>query len=242
MRTAWLAIALVLLPCASAHADDPVQCTEDLTDEEVQRRLAIVSHAIRAEEPAIRRWFTSFAVLHGTMASGAALLAAFADDEGFRNEMLVGTTSSTLALLSLVVALPPLLGAGDQLESVAADDPAGRRARLALAEDLLRRDHDSIGFLHSWVPIALTSAYVAGASIFNLAALERTNGAFTHSIGGAILGLGRVLLRPMGSRGRWRRYRRAFPDAGCQPTAYRSPSPRLRIGLAGAGLGVRLTF
>lgn len=242
MRSAALALALVLLPCAPASADDRARCTEELSDDEVTRRLAIVSRAIHEEEPGVRRWFSSFAALHGSMAAGAALLAAFADDEGFRNEMLVGTTSSTLALISLVVVLPPMLGAGDQLDSIDADDPAGRRARLRFAEDLLRRDAASIDFLHSWFPITLTSLYVVAASTFNLAVLERTTGAFTHSVGGAILGLGRVLLRPTGSRSRWHAYRRAFPDAGCEPTAYRAPSPRLRLVVAGAGLGLRLSF
>ncbi len=235
-----LALASLLatgLDAAPARADDRPICLDDPSDAEVRRRLAIVTEHVRREEPGVRRWFSSFVALHGTMASGAAILAAFAEDEGFRNEMLVGTTSSTLALLSIVIILPPLLGAGDQIRGVSDDTPSGRLARLRAAEDLLRRDASSVDFLHSWFPITLTSLYSAAASIFNLVALERTTGGFTHAIGGAVIGLGRVLLRPTGSRDRWRAYRRAFPDAACQTIA-RAPGPSLRF----SGLSLRVDF
>ncbi|MGE0789172.1 MAG: hypothetical protein AB7S26_26095 [Sandaracinaceae bacterium] len=240
LSLALLSLALHSLAPSVARADRPM-CGERPSDEEVTRRLDLIELHIRDEEPAVRRWFTSFVLLHATMASGAALLAAFAADEGFRNEMLVGTTSSTLALLSIVVVLPPLLGAGDQVRGHDDATPEGRLDRLRAAEDLLRRDAEAIDFLQSWFPITLTSLYSAAASTFNLTVLGRTTGAFTHAVGGAIIGLGRVLLRPTGSRDRWRGYRRSYPDAACDG-AYTTPGPSGRLLPYGAGLAFRLDF
>lgn len=230
----------LLLAVATARADPP-RCGEPPSDEEVRRRLDLLDTHIRSEEPGVRRWFSSFVALHSTMAGGAALIAGFAEDEGFRNEMLVTMTSSSLAVISLLVTLPPLLGAGDQLRGYDEDTPEARHLKMRAAESLLRRDSDSIDFMQSWFPITMTSLYTASASVFNLVALERVRAAYTHAIGGAIIGLGRVLLRPMGPRDRWQRYRRAFPDAGCEVVA-RAPSPSLRVVAAGVGLGLRLDF
>src|SRR5690606_22086475 len=84
---AWLAAVLVLSLASTASAQASV-CTE-LDDDDVRARTAILEDAIAREEPAVRRWWTSFALLHAVMASGAAILAASAQDEGFRNEMIM---------------------------------------------------------------------------------------------------------------------------------------------------------
>lgn len=220
-------------------------CTETPSDAEVRQRLRVLTSMVHAEEPGIRRWFTSFALLHGTMLTASALLAVSARDEGYRNEMIVGTTSSTLALASLVLFTPPMMGAGDAMESIPDDTPEGRLARMREGEDRLRRGAASVDFLHSWVPSTLSLVYVAGASMTNLLAFERTTGAYTHAIGGTVLGLARILLHPTGPRTAWRRYRNAHPDAGCVPAdepVARLPAPSWRIEAFGLGASIRLTF
>ena len=209
----------------------------------MQRRLSVLSAHVREQEPPVRRWWTTFAVLHGTMASAAAILAATAQDEGGRNELLVGTVSSTLAIGTLLVFTPALMGGGDALNAMGDDTPEARLAKMRRAEDILSRGAASVDFLHSWVPATLTGAYLAAASSTLLLAFGRTAGAFTHAVGGIVLGMGRILLHPRGARDAWMSYRRAHPDAGCvEAVAGRAPGPRIRFAVQGLGLGLRLTF
>lgn len=231
---AWLAAVLVLSLASTASAQASV-CTE-LDDDDVRARTAILEDAIAREEPAVRRWWTSFALLHAVMASGAAILAASAQDEGFRNEMIMGTVSSTLGLATLVVFTPPLMGGGDALRGAPGDTPEERLVRLQLAESILSRAAASTDFLRSWVPATLSSLYVTGAAGTLLLAFQRPTGAILHSVGGAVIGLGRILLHPTGARDRWRRYRRAHPE--CDPVPSVPPSARIMPH----GLGVRVDF
>lgn len=200
---------------------------------------------VEEHEPPIRRWFTSFALLHATMLSASIILAASTDSEGTRNEMIVGSISSTLALASLTIFSPPLLGAGDRLRGMTYDTPEARLRKMREAEDIVRRASDAVDFLHSWFPSTASLVYVGGASLTLLLAFDRPTGAFTHIIGGTILGLGRVLLHPTGSRTAWRRYARAYADAGCEvrdePIA-RLPAPTLQVHPHGAGLGLTVRF
>jgi hypothetical protein len=226
---------------STARADAP-QCTEAPTDSEVRRRLEVLSNHVRHEEPPIRRWWTSFALLHLTMASSSAILAASAEDEGFRNEMLVGLTGSVLAVTTLLIFSPALLGAGDTLRGLPDTTPEERLYKMRIAENILHRSASTVDLLHSWFPSTLTTLYVTAASGVLLLAFERTTGAYTHMIGGSILGLGRVLLHPTGSRDAWRRYFRAHPDADCEEITAPSPGASWQLTPYGIGAGLRVTF
>ncbi len=240
---AVVAFVIALATASIAAAQRPV-CSETLSDAEVRARLTAVTGVVSREEPAVRRWFTTFALLHATMASGAAILAASAQDEGFRNEMLVGTLSSTLALTTLVVFGPPLLGAGDGLRGLSEETADDRLHKLRVAEDVLRRSAASIDFLRNWFPATLSTLYVTAAAATLLLVFNRPSGAITHSIGGAVLGLGRILLRPTGSREAWRNYLRAHPDADCDeaPGMSMQPQPSVAVVPYGLGLGLRIDF
>lgn len=241
VRSLVLSGVLALSIAAPAAAQQPV-CAQ-LDDAEVRARTDVLMRAVRREEPAVRRWWSSFALLHSVMAAGAAIIAASAQDEGQRNEMLVGVTSSALGLATLVIFTPPLLGAGDALRAQPADTPEERLHRLRMAERTLAKAAAGTEFLRSWVPASLTTLYVSAAASTLLLAFERPQGAIIHSIGGAVLGLGRVLLHPTGARDRWRRYLRAHPDADCQPAPETaSLEPRARLVGYGLGLGLRVDF
>lgn len=235
--------AVLVLACASsALAQQPPACT-DLPDREVRARLTLLTGVVAREEPAVRRWWTSFALLHAVMASGAGILAASAQDENFRNEMLIGTLSSGLALTTLVIFSPPLLGAGNSIDAMPDDTPEARLHKLRVTEDALRRSSASIDFLRSWFPATLSTLYVTAAASTLLLVFDRPSGAIIHSAGGAILGLGRILLRPTGSREAWRSYLRAHPDAACaETTVSAAPPPEVAIVAHGLGLGVRIDF
>lgn len=241
-RCVALALALSLV-ASPVLADERPVCADPPSDREVSRRLEIVRGYIRDSEPPARRWFTTFMFLHATMAAGAAMVAIAADtNENQRIEMSVNTLSSTLAVVSLAVAGPPMMGAGDTVDAMPTDSPEARLRALREAEDILRRESNAIDFAHSWLPATGSALYTSGAAIVLLTAFDRVSAAFTLTAGGAVLGLGRLLLRPIDARARWRRYSARFPDAACEDAPAAEVQPRLSIGVNGAGLGVSLSF
>jgi hypothetical protein len=243
LRVCAVLVVLSLFVSAGAHAQEPTICGAPPSDTEVRARLAFLSGAVRREEPAIRRWWTTFAFLHAAMASATGILAASSQNEDFRNEMLVGVTSSTLALTTILIFNPPLLGAGDQLRALPDDTPEARLLKMRAAESVFLRSSANIDFFWGWFPATLSSLYVTAAASTLLLAFNRPTGALTHSIGGAVLGLGRLLLHPTGARSIWRRYRRAYADAGCVDTPVTaSIQPRVAIVPHALGLGVRIDF
>lgn len=242
MRALRRAVLFLLLASSSSALAQRAECAEP-SDREVRARLAWLIDVIDREEPAVRRWWTSLALLHGVMATGAAILAASAREEGFRNEMLIGTLSSSLGLTTLVVFSPPLLGAGDGIRALPDDTPEARLHKLRIAENALRRSAASVDFLRSWFPPTLSMVYVTAAASTLLLVFDRPVGAILHATGGAIIGLGRILLRPIGSRRAWRSYLRAHPDAACADAPMvRVPRPEARIVAHGLGLGLRVDF
>jgi hypothetical protein len=245
LSTRFLAALLFVSSIAHApfaHADQPV-CTE-LPDANVRARLNRLELAVERHEPAMRRWWSSFALLHTTMASVSGILAATARDENFRNEMLVGMTSSTLALLTILVSVPPLMGGGDRLRSFPDRTPEERLHKLRQAERLLAQSASATDFVRSWLPATLSALYVTAAAGTLLLAFQRPSGAITHSVGGALLGMGRILLHPYGARDVWRRYLRDHPDADCTIEAPRAASyePSVQIVAHAIGLGIRIDF
>jgi hypothetical protein len=238
------AAAMTLLVLSASAEVRAQACSDPPPDAQVRARLAALATRVEAEEPATRRWWTSFMLLHGTMATGAAILAGSAQDEGFRNEMLVGLASSALGFVSLVVLAPPMVGAGDGLRALPESTPEERLHKLRIAEGVFRRSAENIDLLRGWFPATLSSLYVTAAASTLLFAFERPSGAIIHSVGGVLLGLGRILLRPTDSRDTWRRYARAYPDATCDRAVVtaRAPEPRVTVVSQGLGLGLRVDF
>jgi len=245
MRLLLVCALVTAIPPTTANADERAPCTEP-SDAAVVARLRVLEQHVRHEEPLVRRWFTTFAFLHSAMALGGAILAAQGDSHNvdFRNEMLVNMTSSALALASLVVVGPPLLGAGSALDGMGEDTPEARLLKLRIAEDILRRASAAVEFATGWFPATASAVYVTGAATTLLVGLGRVNAAYTHSIGGAVLGLGRILLRPTGARAAWRRYRRAHPDALCEEEerVAEGPEASWRVVPSGFGLGLQVEF
>jgi hypothetical protein len=201
-----------------------------------------MSRHIQQEEAPVRRWWTSFLLLHASMAAGTAILAGSATDDDFRTEMLVNMTSSSLAVVTLSVLAPPIMGAGDSLRGLPESTPEQRLYKMRMAEDVLRRQAGSIDFMRGWFPASATAAYLVGAGSTLILAYGRETAAYTHVIGGVILGLGRILLHPTSARDAWRRYARAHPDAACEEPVAPDPVTSWRLVPVGVGAGIRLSF
>ncbi|MEZ4340551.1 MAG: hypothetical protein R3B82_28355 [Sandaracinaceae bacterium] len=201
-------------------------------------RLAILRRYVRAEEAPARRWYTTFLFLHGAMAAGAVMLAASGDqNEGQQVDMTVNSISSTLAVITLLTATPPMVGAGGTLDAMPEETPEERLAKLREAEDILRRESNAIDFVDGWLAATGTALYTTAASTTLLVAFDRLSAAYTTILGGIVLGHGRLLLRPRGARGHWRRYRRRFPDAACEETVAAPVDASFDVTPMGLGVG-----
>jgi hypothetical protein len=240
MRSIVLA-ALIL--CAIEPACAQAQVTQecpDLDDAQVRARLHRLASDIDREEPAMRRWWSTFLVLHLTMASAAGILAFSADSTTFRDTMLVSSVSSSLGALTLFTFLPALVGAGGSLAGMPEDTPEDRIAKLRIAEAVMRRSAAQTGFLRDWFAVTASAVYITGGSMA-LLALGLVGGAYLHGIGGAVLGLGRLLLHPTGGRDAWQTYARRYPDVDCLVHAS-APEDAFRWALVPQGLGLGLVM
>ena len=248
--TVALLAALVLVAPASARADEPAACPEVAPpDDEVQRRLTWIERRIDDTEDDVRRWFSAFVVVHTLLTGVQLTLAISVPDDDARPDFIVNAIGGGLGLATLLISMPPILGAGDFVRSLARDTPEARLAALRAAEDRLRRSAEASGFVRSELSAVASALYVEAGSL-TLLFLGRTTGAFTHAVGGVVLGQGRLLLHPTGAIDSWRTYRARHADAGCRPEDVPPPAPSAPglalspavMGPAGAGVSLTLSF
>lgn len=256
-----LLLALVIGPLGAQVAPmiaraDPVACPDAAPhDTEVVRRLAWIESVVERDEDDTRRWYGSFIVVH-ILLGGVNVALAFAADSGGTNidsgawwrssafPFAVNATGGTLGLLTLLIAPPAILGAGDFLRSLPRATPEERLGSLREAERRLSRDHDTASFVRGPLASLASTVYVAAASM-TLLFLDHVAPALIQAIGGSILAQGRLLLHPAGPIDAWRTYRAHHPDAGCQSLEQSlgqasSGYDAVRFALEPSGLG--LTF
>lgn len=248
--TAALLAALLLATPLGARADEPATCPEQgPADDEVQRRLAWIEGRIDDTEDDVRRWFGAFVAIHTLLTGVQLTLALSVPDDDARPDFIVNSIGGGLGLATLLISMPPILGAGDFVRSLPRDTPEARLAALRAAEDRLRRSAEASRFVRGELSSIASALYVEAASL-TLLFLGRTTGAFTHAVGGTILGQGRLLLHPTGAIDSWRTYQARHADAGCRPEDVPPPStsaPALALtpaamGPAGAGVALTLSF
>ncbi|MGF1469657.1 MAG: hypothetical protein ACFCGT_26335 [Sandaracinaceae bacterium] len=227
--------ALTLALAGHAMLPGPVLAQRCETDEEVRRRLALVEAAVVDHEPSARRWWSSMTLLQGAIVVGASVLTVAADGEPLRNSLLVAAGGAGLGMLSLLLAVPPLMGGSGTLRSMPVSTPEERLAKLKVAESIMRRDASSAERFRGPLVAGYTAAYLFAASLIHLLAFDRASSAYIQAAGGVVVGFGRVLLRPTDSRTFWRRYTTTEGGA-CFPAQARRPEVRV------AGLGVLVQF
>lgn len=145
-----------------AHAD-PRHAPSTLSDTEVRARIAYLEGVLVREAPAARLWhrgwFWGYAGL--TVGEGAVALAA-RPNSGLRLSAAVGSAKSALGFFAVVFAPSAASTADAKLRAAPERTAAERRAKLRLAERLLKKSAEQQRFGHSWFP-------QVGAAIVNLA-------------------------------------------------------------------------
>lgn len=239
----WTACALALALLAAPARAQELACPEhDPSDEEVTRRLRWIERRFAESEGDVRLWFTGFVALQGLLVGVqiARLAAASTDEE--RIDPIVSGVGSTLGLTTLLIGVPPILGAGDAMRAAPRATSGERLASLRAAEARLRASAAASSDVRSDIS-AISSILYTEAAALTLLFLGQLRDAFFQAGGGILIGLGRIALHPTGAVRAWAIYRAHHPDAGCALDVV-PPTSALRItpSIGPAGIGVTLAF
>jgi hypothetical protein len=198
-------LVLMMLLCGTAR----IAAAQELSEDEVERRLHFLESRLRAETSQARWYEGSWSMLYvGGLGFGAYQIAQ-ADSNAAMAEGIVGASKSVLGAATLV--LQPLKTARTtrELDEGTAGAGGPRDQRLALAESLLRRNAKEVEIRYAWQPhvISLALNLVGGAIIWIAGDFRRA----AQSTGIAIaFGELSIWSRPWGAKRDLREYRREF--------------------------------
>jgi hypothetical protein len=253
LRAACVSLVLAIVP-SSASAQDPdteaARCMDFGADDvEVTARIADIRARIALHEPDTRHWWTAWSTIFAGLMGVELTIAVTAADDGPRIDGIVSTISLALGLATQLIAYPPLLGAGGQLDALPESTPDERLAKLVAGERLLRRSAEGVRFSRGPIGPILSGLYSIAANTLLIVGFGRTVAAYIGVIGGIILGQGRIILQPYGIDREWRTYQAAHADAGCEASsAGMAPASSVDVRvlptttMGGAGLSLSLTF
>lgn len=128
VRTPVMLVLLVLPSLARAELCRP---TPAESDAQGSARLAEITAIFAKREPEMRLWFGSFAAFHTVSAGATVAFALETDDPNTRDAQWIGAASSGLGLVSMLIAYPPLLGAGQALDALPAHSPGSGETQAA---------------------------------------------------------------------------------------------------------------
>ncbi len=205
-----LVIALVfqVIPSGTARA----QGTAALSDEQVKERLAFISEALGAGQPAAKRWWYGWIAGYSAGAVGMGIAAAtykedviytlgsFAPvpEDHFQQDMAVGGATFALGVVGLLIDPFTPARVTKKLGALPETTDVERAAKLKRAEELLRdcaaREKRGRGLTTHLLNIGVNAA----AGVVTSAAFKRpwTDGLITFGIGEAV-SLLNIFTQPM---------------------------------------------
>jgi hypothetical protein len=203
-----LAFALVLqvIPSGTARAQGTA-----LSDEQVKERLGFITDALRAGEPAAKRWWYGWIAGYSAGAVGMGVLAATHKDDvimtlaaipepdhDFVQDMGVGGATFALGVVGLLIDPFTPARVTKKLGALPETTDIERAAKLKTAEELLRecaaREKRGRGLTTHLLNIGVNAA----AGVVTSAAFKRpwTDGLITFGIGEAV-SLLNIFTQPM---------------------------------------------
>jgi hypothetical protein len=195
-----LALALVLqvIPSGTARAQGPAA----LSDEQVKERLEFITVALRAGQPAAKRWWYGWIAGYSAGAVGMGIAAAtykekviytaellpVPEDHDFQQDMAVGSATFALGVVGLLIDPFTPARVSKKLGALPETTGAERAAKHKRAEELLRecaaREKRGRGLTTHLLNIGVNAA----AGVITSAAFKRpwTDGLVTFGIGEAV--------------------------------------------------------
>jgi len=241
-----LAFGLAGTPRADAQDTALDRCVEDLSDAEIDARIAVVEGMFRRARPRARRWLWAWTAINGALAVGTASAAiAFRHEPLQRDSNILGSAGSAATLLLMFAPPLPAVYATERLEAMPMDDRAARIARLREGTRLLRatalQERVGTGPLN----YVLAGGYAAFTGLYLGLRYAGEEGAvvnITLSVLGTVgIPMAQILSAPREAITDWDRY--ASGSLPCMAPALRpAPGPELSLAPAPGGVGLAVRF
>lgn len=210
-----LAALLTAVLCSGRARAEPARSTAT-SDAEVTLRLAYLERVLERDEPRLRLWRDSWVSIFAGLALAQGGLALGATDGGVRAVSIAGGIKSALAFAGVLAAPATGRTAATRLRAEPASTPAERRAKLRLAESLLRASAGDERLRRSWIPLAAGAVLNASGACV-IWALHRPVEGWLGLGSGVVVGQIQYWSQPTGAVASWEAY-----AAG----RFREPVPR----------------
>jgi hypothetical protein len=214
--TASLALAAALLAAAGAgraqEATPTLAGGAVLGDAEVTARLDGITAALDDGKALANLWWFGWIAIQGGSAAGFGALA-IADPKSPDMPVNAVTAGASALGLTMLLAIPFVPAyAPRALRKLPADTPDARRAKLAAAEDWLRRSAETEALGRSWLTHLLNFGSAALAGVLLAFAFETTDwrdGLYNFGLLFAVAEI-QVVTQPTRAERSWKEYRRRY--------------------------------
>jgi hypothetical protein len=200
------------------------------------QRLRFIEERLDGKRTYANRWWMTWnGVFVGGILYGGAR-AALEDDGGERADQVVSAVKAGIGLGQNLWDPPPAKNGARELHAMPADSPAACEARLARAEELLRRNaEDSRSERFGWKPHAGNVALNLAGGLIVTQGFDEPSGWVSAALG-VVVGEVRIWTYPWHAPGALGEYERRFPASGVpQP-------PETSLHLEAWGDGARLVL
>lgn len=206
MMSTALGVFAVVVPTIYGH-----------NDEEVTRRVAMLSEELRDNEAAFTTWYWLWTAGYGTASAGSLGLGLLAprfadtpaDERRWRVNMFFSAGTTAVALGLMALTYPTVIGAADAIETARDGTPDGERHALMLAERLAATSADEAAMGVAWYQHAANAAFNLAVSLVMWLGFGYGGDALVNFlISTAVVEL-QILTQPTGLIDDWRGYQNA---------------------------------
>ncbi len=245
-RVAPIVVLLLVLNAVAAYAQDAA-----LPDEQVQQRLAFIAKSLQDGQPAAKWWLYGWTAVYSVGAVAGGILAGShwhdtkiegtetVSDREFAEGMLVGGATFALGVGGLVIDSFTPATAAKKLGRMPETSSQERLAKLARAEELLRkcalREKRGRGLTTHLLNIG---ANAAGALVTKVGFHQSWGSALITFAGGEAVSLLNIFTQPMKATRDLKKY-----EAGSfAPASLARPGTQWSLGFCPGGVTFRLSF
>jgi hypothetical protein len=230
----WFAIASPCLSGSGVAQERPpgASCTR-----ETAARSSFLEERLEGRRRYADGWWKGWATVHGLGLVVEGTRAGFEDDRGERANQVVSAVKSSIGLARDFIDPPHAKDGADALRAIPATSREACEARLARAEELLRRNADEADERYSWKRhLANLGLNLAGAVIV-AEVFDEPRGWASGALGFAV-GEMQLWSQPWQARRDWEEYQRSFP--GAEPPS--APPTTWRVVPSASGIHVMVEF
>ena len=178
----FASVLVVLLAMASPAAG---QDAGSLTDRAVTNRLAYIQQALDEGESSANLWWYGWLIGYGAATAGQLAARSNTGNEENRQDLVVGAATTALGAVGQLIAPMDAGRLPGRLRAMAGDTSEARRAKLAAAEEFLRRSAARERLGRSWQTHALAGAVnlAAGLVVWKHYDRSASDALFTFAVG-----------------------------------------------------------